>query len=278
MGRNGKSVLVWQLVLISFLLMERPLAYAAEGLDQGSFRTPPSSARPWVYWFPLNGNITREGITADLEAMQRVGIGGVLYMETDVGRRAARRPSPVLSGGPDPARLPRGPSLGPGDQHEQRRRLVRQRRPMDLAELSMQKLTVGETSVSGPRRSGPLPQPAAVKDFYRDITVLAFPMLLGDDVALSDARAEVSTSAAAWKGKAGKPFDGTFRPLVVLDVPSGKRPQYVQLAFAKPYMVRTLTLTVPMGGRSLQGALQVSDDGSHFKSVGRFSGSRRSFH
>jgi len=31
------------------------------------------SARPWVYWFWLNGNITRAGITADLEAMKRVG-------------------------------------------------------------------------------------------------------------------------------------------------------------------------------------------------------------
>ena len=41
--------------------------------------------KPWVYWFWLNGNITRAGITADLEAMARVGIGGVLIMEVDQG-------------------------------------------------------------------------------------------------------------------------------------------------------------------------------------------------
>lgn len=40
-----------------------------EDLDKG-FLSPPDSARPWVYWFWLNGNITREGITADLEAMK----------------------------------------------------------------------------------------------------------------------------------------------------------------------------------------------------------------
>ena len=51
-------------------------------LEEG-FRRPPDSARPWVYWFWLNGNITREGITADLEAMRRVGIGGALIMEVD---------------------------------------------------------------------------------------------------------------------------------------------------------------------------------------------------
>jgi hypothetical protein len=39
-----------------------------------SFAALPPSARPWVCWFWINGNISKEGITADLEAMQRVGI------------------------------------------------------------------------------------------------------------------------------------------------------------------------------------------------------------
>jgi hypothetical protein len=54
-------------------------------LDVG-FMNPPASARPWVYWFPINGNLTKKGITADLEAMARVGIGGLLYMEVDQGK------------------------------------------------------------------------------------------------------------------------------------------------------------------------------------------------
>ena len=53
----------------------------AAGVDlEAGFRNPPESARPWVYWFWLDGNITKEGITADLEAMQRVGLGGALWM------------------------------------------------------------------------------------------------------------------------------------------------------------------------------------------------------
>jgi hypothetical protein len=48
-------------------------------LESGFFN-PPDEARPHTYWFWMNGNITREGITADLEAMSRVGIGGVLIM------------------------------------------------------------------------------------------------------------------------------------------------------------------------------------------------------
>jgi hypothetical protein len=45
------------------------------------FRTPPNSARPWVYWFWINGNISKEGITADLESLSAAGVGGVLWME-----------------------------------------------------------------------------------------------------------------------------------------------------------------------------------------------------
>lgn len=54
-----------------------------KALSDKDFLNPPDYARPWVYWFWINGNITKEGITADLEAMQRVGIGGVLIMEVD---------------------------------------------------------------------------------------------------------------------------------------------------------------------------------------------------
>lgn len=52
---------------------------------RSSFAQPPPSARPWVYWTWLNSNLTREGITADLEAMARVGIGGALILDVDQG-------------------------------------------------------------------------------------------------------------------------------------------------------------------------------------------------
>lgn len=53
----------------------------ASDLLSGGFENPPATARPWVYWFWINGNISKEGITADLESFQRVGVGGVLWME-----------------------------------------------------------------------------------------------------------------------------------------------------------------------------------------------------
>ena len=52
----------------------------AQNLEQ-SFRTPPDSVKPWVVWFWINGNISKEGITKDLEAMKEVGINGFYWME-----------------------------------------------------------------------------------------------------------------------------------------------------------------------------------------------------
>src|ERR1044071_2650876 len=45
-----------------------------------NFLHPPESAKPWVFWYWMHGAISREGITADLEAMKEVGIGGAYLM------------------------------------------------------------------------------------------------------------------------------------------------------------------------------------------------------
>ena len=90
---NGKSqikrlFLVGLVAACAFSLGITGLAEAAPSTSrtlEASFKNPPDSARIWVYWFWLNGNITRGGITADLEAMKRAGVGGVLIMEVDQG-------------------------------------------------------------------------------------------------------------------------------------------------------------------------------------------------
>ncbi|MFM7182838.1 MAG: glycosyl hydrolase [Verrucomicrobiales bacterium] len=40
-----------------------------------SFRNPAPDTRPGCYWYWINDNVTKEGITRDLEAMAKVGIG-----------------------------------------------------------------------------------------------------------------------------------------------------------------------------------------------------------
>ena len=50
-------------------------AFASPSLENG-FRSPPDAARPQVWWHWMNGNVSKEGIVADLESMVEVGIGG----------------------------------------------------------------------------------------------------------------------------------------------------------------------------------------------------------
>jgi hypothetical protein len=50
--------------------------FAGEDALASSFRNPPDSAKPHTWWHWMNGNVTREGITADLEAMKSAGLGG----------------------------------------------------------------------------------------------------------------------------------------------------------------------------------------------------------
>ncbi|MBQ6137791.1 MAG: hypothetical protein IJI73_10530 [Kiritimatiellae bacterium] len=47
-----------------------------------AFANPADSARPWCYWWWVNGHADRETITADLEAMKRLGFGGVLMFDS----------------------------------------------------------------------------------------------------------------------------------------------------------------------------------------------------
>jgi len=150
----------------------------ASGADlAGNFVNPPASARPWVYWFPLEGNLSSNGITADLEAMQRVGIGGVLYMETDQGAPAG----PASFAGPLWRDLVKhicseARRLGLEVNMNNDAGWCGSGGPWITPELSMQRVVWSATNLAGPLHfSAILPQPEATRNFYRDIALFAFP-------------------------------------------------------------------------------------------------------
>lgn len=154
------------------------------------FKNPPASARPWVYWFWNNGNVTEEGIKADLAAMKQVGIGGAIIM--DVLERFAPPAGDADYMSPKWQRLMKlalsearreGIELnvtnGPG--------WCGSSGPWITPELSMQTLVSSVVEVSG-KSSVVLPPPPLpeiptdvfssridVKPYYRDVAVLAFP-------------------------------------------------------------------------------------------------------
>jgi hypothetical protein len=54
-------------------------------LLKAGFLAPPDEARPGVYWYFMDGNLSREAMTADLQAMKEAGIGYALFLEVNVG-------------------------------------------------------------------------------------------------------------------------------------------------------------------------------------------------
>ena len=84
------------------LLAVAPLFAVAQDVDPAViFRNPPESAKPGVLWMWMGSNITKEGITKDLEALKRAGFNRTTMFHlsditTSLSAEIANRPGPEL--------------------------------------------------------------------------------------------------------------------------------------------------------------------------------------
>jgi len=170
------------LLLASFALASGGLAADRFTQLESGFASPPPAARPWVYWFWLNGNVTSNGITADLEAMKRVGVGGVLIMEVDQGAPKG----PAAFGQPPWRQLfkhvcAEAGRLGLEVNMNNDAGWCGSGGPWISPELAMQKVVWTETNLAGPAHfDATLPQPKSEANYYQDIAVFAFPTPAGN--------------------------------------------------------------------------------------------------
>ncbi|MGQ1948326.1 glycosyl hydrolase [Geofilum sp. OHC36d9] len=159
-------------------------------LDQmgNYFVNPPDSVKPWVFWQWMNGNITKEGITLDLEAMKRMGIGGALCFNNAVG-------------------ITRGPVDYASDKwFDMTEFAVKEARRLGLKimfhnspgysgtggpwvtpEMSMQELVWSETQISQSKSiKVVLDKPYARMNYYKDAFILAYPSLPDEKGLMKD--------------------------------------------------------------------------------------------
>lgn len=87
-----KSIRIIVLLAISLVLgcsKKISVSPASDVSDIGSLRMgfthPPDWAKPGVYWYFMDGNLSEEGMTKDLESMAKAGIGYVIFLEVNVG-------------------------------------------------------------------------------------------------------------------------------------------------------------------------------------------------
>ena len=52
---------------------------------KAAFLHPTAASQPGVYWYFMDGNMSREGMTADLDSMKKAGIGSLVFLEVNVG-------------------------------------------------------------------------------------------------------------------------------------------------------------------------------------------------
>jgi len=78
------KIIATQIILIAFWILP-VLAVHGQTADSlsANFKNPPAATKPWVYWYWISDHISKDGITKDLEAMAKVGIGEALIGNID---------------------------------------------------------------------------------------------------------------------------------------------------------------------------------------------------
>ena len=163
--------------------------YSTADLEDNFIKPSPEYGTDCWWWW-LNGNVTREAITSDLEAMKEKGFHGAMIFDAGGHNQRGNRD------------IPAGPLFA---SEEWRKLFVHaldeaERLGLEIGfniqsgwnlggpfitpEKAAKMLTYSRTEISGGTEvSISLPQPPSRRGFYRDIAVLAFPV---DSARISD--------------------------------------------------------------------------------------------
>ncbi|MCL5097500.1 MAG: discoidin domain-containing protein [Candidatus Omnitrophica bacterium] len=277
----------WTAVLCATL---GTIAVRADELADG-FVHPPDSSRPQTFWHWMNGNVSREGITADLEAMKKAGIGGVFLFVIE-GQLTESVPvyldKPVRHLTPEWFAMVRHAAaeckrLGIELSLMNCTGWTTSGGPWVPPEKSMMRIAWSEKYLKGPGRlSGPLPKPpcdyanyqnltktrphireSAPPDqrFYRDVAVLAY--RLDQSAARTAALWPPRLTASEPAEHPQNAVDGDGATAVAL-----KAKGFLQLDFGEPVAVRGVEY---LGDGC---ALESSEDGTNWSKVADLPGPR----
>lgn len=234
---------------------------AAEPDLSRQFQSPPDSARPRTWWHWVSGNVSSNGITADLQAMKDIGLGGCQLFTVD--QSAVHGPvkfmSPEWRGFVKHA-LGEADKLGLQVSVEGCDGWSESGGPWITPEQGMQHVVWTEKNVAGGGEIAlDLPSPPATRGFYRDIALLAFPTLTGDDLPLP-AAAQCSVTNVDSR----KLFDGSGDTSVDFKIKKGSSLE-ISWHYAQPVTCGSITVD---GGGNINGNLEASPDGITFSNVG----------
>jgi hypothetical protein len=255
--------------MLAFVACSISLSAWADPLESG-FARPPEQTKPWCYWYWISDNISKEGITKDLEAMARIGIGealiGNIYLTPEYGATTAVGKVKVLSpewwnmvehaireGGRT------GVNIGlfncPGWSQSGG--------PWIKSEQTMRYLASSETHVTGPAQfAQKLPVPG---EPFQDVAVLAFPAPEHDADTLAAQSPHITCIPASVD--AGRLVDGRLDTSVAFDAGVSFT---VKLELAEPFTARSLQLYPADHPFRAEVELQAADRDGAFQTVRHF--------
>ncbi|MBX3427050.1 MAG: hypothetical protein KF688_15335 [Pirellulales bacterium] len=280
-----RRIVVWGACAILAINGVRGLRTARANEFLAAFENPPAEAKPWAFWYWMHGCVSREGIDADLHAMQQAGLGGAYLMPIKGPLAESPWPTPVVQLSPEWRDYVRHAVSG-----AERRGLklalhvcdgfATAGGPWITPELSMQQLTWSEAIVGDETErssAGPLAldQPPAKEGHYRDVAVLAFPAGPSAGITSRTVRPSVTTSR--------EDVDATF---LAGNADRSEQPRlrledrgWVLYEFAEPFTCRSITIT-PDGANSQahRFVVEASPDGRSFVPVTQLAPPRHGWH
>lgn len=265
---SGSLALI--LLLISFFPEQISAQTGSKFVQQLPAGIQPAgpTAKPWVFWYWMQSSVSREGITADLQAMKEAGIAGAFL-------------APIKGKTDPPLYLPATEQLSAEWWKMLRYTLDEAGRlgikiamfpndgfataggPWITPELSMQKVVCSSVTTRGGKMfTDTLPTLPSYKGYYRNIAVLAFPALPGTGISTQTIKPKVTSSTGA---------DASF-----LAVKGNKQnftssdPCWIQYEFAQPFTCRSVVIHVNnYNYQSERLIIEVSDNGRDFHRVER---------
>jgi len=226
----GVAVVVGLLVLVGGSLCADEISDAQTSSAQRpnlakEFVSPPMSSKPQVWWHWMNGNITKEGLTADLEAMKQAGVGGatIVIVDCEIPAGPVKFMSPEFRAMFKHA-VTEAHRLGLFLSIENCAGWSSSGGKWNTPEHAMQIVVTTETNVTGPSKfSDLLPQPATQWGFYRDIAVYAMKRPSGKEARInniSGKAAFVRSDGINPDTSATIPASGVFRSEDIIDLTS----------------------------------------------------------
>jgi|WetSurMetagenome_2_1015567.scaffolds.fasta_scaffold00002_86 hypothetical protein len=254
-----------------------------QSLEEG-FKNPPESAKPRTWWHWTNSNVTKEGITKDLEWMSRSGIGG--FQLGDVASGQGQTVEKKIVFGSDAWLDAVRHAAYEADRLKLEMTVFSSAGwsltggPWVKPEQAMKKLVWSEMTIKGPQKfKGTLPvipsNEGPIRNlsrsarpgnndpqFSRDFLVLAFPTPTDETEILNEVP-EITTSGGAISAK--ELLDDDLNTSARIRAGKDKSIVWIQFSFRKPVNIKAITLAsrngIPVG------TLNAGNNGTDFHKI-----------